>query len=92
MRLPPFSNGSYGAPVALGSGFPYPQAVAVDTAGNVFVADKYNNALREIPFANGSYGAPVTVGSGFHFPHSVALDSLGRVYAGDIAAISVFLP
>ena len=61
----PYSNGSYGTAITLGSGFRLPHGIAVDTSGNVFVADSGNNAVKKIPFSGGSYGAPVTLASGF---------------------------
>jgi sugar lactone lactonase YvrE len=79
----PYSNGSYGVPVTLGSGFSYPTAVAVDAAGNVYVADPGNNAVTEIPYSNGSYGTPVTIGSGFSYPSGVAVDAAGNVFVAD---------
>src|ERR1700677_2335671 len=37
-----------GATRALGSGFSSPYGVAVDGSGNVFVADSFNSAVKEI--------------------------------------------
>jgi len=54
--------------------------VAVDAAGNVFVADANNNAVKEIPVGG---GAIITLGSGFKTPASVALDAADNVYVAD---------
>jgi DNA-binding beta-propeller fold protein YncE len=35
----------------VGSGLCYPQGVAVDGAGNVYIADTYNDAIKEVPRA-----------------------------------------
>ena len=43
-------------PVTLGSGFLQPGGVAVDAAGDVFVADTFNNAVKEIGFGGSAGG------------------------------------
>src|SRR5262249_47628256 len=48
----------------LGSGFSGPAGVAVDAAGDVFVADTLNNAVKEV-LPNGTI---LTIGSGFIRP------------------------
>ena len=72
-----------------------PQAVAVDAAGDVFIADTYNNAIREVSptgtittFAgNGTAGytgdnGPATSAE-LDDPSGVAVDALGNVYIAD---------
>jgi hypothetical protein len=86
----PFNNGTYGTPITIGPGFS--GGLAVDITGNVFVADRTNNAVDEIPFGNGSYGAPIVVGSGFSSPGAVAVDAHGRLYVVDTAGIWVLTP
>jgi gliding motility-associated-like protein len=83
--LTPTSSGvavpGYGSsPVKLGSGFIEPGGVAADAAGNIYVADYGNNAVKKIP-AGG--GAPITLGSGFSTPTGVAVDATGNVYVAD---------
>ena len=39
-----------GAITTLGSGFYNPTSVAVDSAGNVYVADTYNYAVKKLSF------------------------------------------
>ena len=63
----------------LGSGFSDPQGVAMDAAGNIYVADAGNNAVKKI--AND--GTITTLGSGFNYPMGVAVDAAGNVYVGD---------
>jgi len=73
-------------PVSIGSGFSSPEGVAVDAAGNVYVADKANNAVKKIPVGG---GAPVIIGSGFSSPVAVAVDAFGNVYVADGGSNSV---
>ena len=54
-----------GAQTTVGSGLSVPCGVAVDGAGDVFIADAGNNRVVEVP-AGG--GAQITVGSGLTFP------------------------
>jgi sugar lactone lactonase YvrE len=88
--------GSAGSNDGVGAGarFNAPQGVAVDTVGNVYVADTNNSTLRKIT-SNGTVstlaGAPGQTGSGdgaggsarFNQPYAVAVDSSGNVYVAD---------
>lgn len=86
---PGFQNGA--ATVAM---FDYPQGVAVDSTGNLYVADAGNNRIRRVDVvtkevttlagsgavgsANGAAGDAT-----FNWPTGVALDSQGNVYVAD---------
>jgi sugar lactone lactonase YvrE len=75
--------------------FTYPNGVAVDSNGNVFVADTGNHKIRKITpsgnvttFAGGNQGfSDSTDGTGataqFNFPSGVAVDTAGNVYVAD---------
>ena len=66
----------------LGSGFSFPDGVAVDGSGNVFVADTGNSAVKEI-LAAGGYTTVNTLGIVFNFthePNGVALDGYGDLF------------
>src|SRR5438046_618133 len=76
--------------------FYFPQGVATDSSGNVYVADTDNHTIRKITPAGvvttlaglaGSRGSADGTGSAarFYFPKSVATDSSGNVYVGDTA-------
>ncbi len=56
------------------------RALAVDGAGNLFVANDGNSGVFKVP-ANG--GATTTVGSGLSYPDGVAVDGAGNVFIAD---------
>ena len=75
----------------------YPQGVAVDTAGNVYIADTYNSVVRKVTVATGVIttvaGTPANfgylgdggpaAGALLDRPFGVALDSAGNLYIAD---------
>ena len=90
------SAGSFGSADGTGSAaqFNGPAGVAVDSAGNVFVADNGNNTIRKVTAAGvvttlaGSaedYGSADGTGSmaQFNGPAGVAVDSAGNVFVAD---------
>jgi hypothetical protein len=88
--------GSNGSDDGTGSAarFNYPTGVAVDSVGNVYVADTNNHTIRKITPSRvvstlaglaGSTGSADGTGSAarFYFSYGVAVDSGGKVYVAD---------
>ncbi len=73
--------------VTLGSGFDFPEGVAVDAKGDVFVADQLNGEVKEIDAVTG--GNIVTLGGGFAVPGAVAVDGVGDVFVADDAFATI---
>jgi sugar lactone lactonase YvrE len=87
-----FSNG----PGAVAK-FATPSGLAVDTAGNIYVADQDNQMIRKISNNGSGWMVSTIAGSGqigasngpgamasFHMPEAVAVDYAGNVYVADL--------
>jgi sugar lactone lactonase YvrE len=73
----------------------YPYAVAVDAAGNLFIADTNNNRIRKVTAATGIIttiagngntgynGDGPAIGASLYSPDGVAVDASGNVYISD---------
>ena len=72
-----------------------PTGVAVDTQGNIFVADSLNHSIRKITssgtvstYAGGAstgfcFDGPALSGAMFHTPYGIAIDSGGNLFVAD---------
>ncbi len=92
-------NGSYGfsgdGGAATNASLYYPYGVAVDSVGNLFVADNDNERIREVGTngiittvaGNGSHGfygdGNVATNASIYSPYGVAVDNLGNLFIAD---------
>ena len=91
------SKGDRGPATSAQLGLHVGSGLAVDAAGNVYVADSYNCAIREVTVSNGNIATVVgtnglcgNLGDGFpptsallYYPFGIALDSSGNLYIAD---------
>jgi len=78
-----YMAGNSNGPAATAT-FSYPAGIAVDSAGNLYVADTQNNAIREIDTNNIVSTVP-TGGYTFDLPSAVAVDNNNNVWVADSA-------
>ena len=79
-----FALNTPAVPATLGGGFYQATGVAVDAAGNVYVADLNSGVVSEMPAGcvSSTCVTPLGVG-GFSGPNTVAVDGSGNVYVAD---------
>lgn len=90
----PWNGSSYGTPVKISGSFSLSYSIsgiAIDGAGNVFVADHSNQEIVEIPWTGSGYGAPASIPlTGFSGGiNGLALDGSGNIYFSGSAVIEV---
>ncbi|MEK7781475.1 MAG: BACON domain-containing carbohydrate-binding protein, partial [Verrucomicrobiota bacterium] len=65
----------------VGTGLSGPTSLAVDGAGNVYIADRNNSAIKKWTKATNTTNTLVT--TGLSLPNAVAVDAAGNVYIAD---------
>ncbi len=63
------------------SGLSSPTCLAADNAGNIYIADRNNNAIKKWTAANNSVSTIVS--TGLFLPFGVAVDAAGNIYIAD---------
>ncbi len=74
----PGSSGDGGA--ATNAQLSSPEGIALDSAGNIFIADKDNDRIRRVAAGTGII---TTVAAGLNYPRGIALDSAGNLFIAD---------
>jgi hypothetical protein len=74
----------------IGGSLKTPSQVAVDSAGDVYVADAGLGQVLMYAAGSGASGTPVSVGSGLTAPTGVAVDGAGDVFIADSGTGSVY--
>jgi len=67
-----------------------PLAIAVDSVGAVYVADKTTESIYRLSLVPNTLQSQMTVASGFSNPVSLAVDGSGNVYVADQGAGAVY--
>ncbi|MFL6416039.1 MAG: hypothetical protein ACJ74Y_10280 [Bryobacteraceae bacterium] len=82
---------------AVNANLNYPSGIAVDGAGNLYIADRFNNVIREVSSTgiintvagqagqSGGFNDGAGSGASFSSPYDVAVDRGGAVYVNDSA-------
>ncbi len=92
-RLPapdPTTGSSFGPGATIGGfGWQHPTGIAVDSRGNVFVADSMRNTLTEIPNTGSGYGSNIVIPGSYSQIENVAVDNADNLYVADLNAGTV---
>jgi sugar lactone lactonase YvrE len=76
----------YVATVLPANGLVWPSAVAVDAAGDVFIADQNTGSISELPAGATSL---VVIHTGLTAPKGIAVDSTGNLYVSQPGSVSL---
>ena len=81
---------SGGIESVIGSTLKTPGQIAVDGAGNVYVADSGLKQVLMYPAGSGASSTPVAIGTGLTSPTGVAVDGAGDIFIADSGAGAVY--
>jgi YVTN family beta-propeller protein len=70
--------------ISIGGGFNLPNGLAVDSSGNVFVADSGNLRVKKIPPGCTFSGCVVPLGGSVNVPAAIALDAAGNLFVANV--------
>jgi hypothetical protein len=75
---------------AIGSTLETPTQAAIDTAGNIYVADPGQGKVLMYPAGSGASTVPSAIGTGLTTPTGVAVDGAGDIFIADSGTGSVY--
>ena len=76
---------------AISAELSFPSFVAVDSKGDIYIADNLNSAIRKVTISSGKISTVAGKGQGGYNernPNSVAVDTSGNIYIADGGSIS----
>ena len=85
LQIPPSGSGTNNNSSVDGS-FYHPQGIAIDSSGNIWVADTFNNRIQKFNSAGVYQSKFGTLGNGdnqFNTPRGIATDSSGNIWVAD---------
>jgi streptogramin lyase len=78
-----------GSQSTVGYGMLAPEGVAVDGAGNVYIASSGNGAVLMNTLSGGTYSQE-PIGTNFYSPSALAVDGAGNIYVADFGGNAVY--
>ena len=80
---------------AVTTGLKFPEGIALDSSGNIYVTDNSTASVFVYPAGSNANAAPIATisgsNTGLSYPAGIALDSSGDIYVADYGAASVFV-